>query len=467
MLHPSLTHIPLELLAEILGLLDAACLLLCSSALKALHKHRRAWSMLKWTSTTVVKIEPLISLVPGCEYDLVGGMFVQQHAGRLALISLPTMVDDPENARADFVIEDALPDIRFFAIEPTLNLIVFFNETPGEMARLELRTMMSQEPHPLAAKTRFYMPTSEAPVSIQIADDVIACFSRQPPSRLVLLNWRLGIVLEDLDLDDCIDDFILLSPRSFILAHIHDDRVGTIDILAFNGRCLSAVENVATLLLPELVPLAYVSSMSVQAGPFCAGAPLGEAPFSKSNDRRLYMFRVSYSHETYFRLFIHGRWLQRFVQDHLRGKNQAVPVMFWDEWGPQNSRMLRGGDYHGDRVYPDDPHPIIRQIFGERVVILGENPDLLEILDFGTTSPRPADIQPWSALHLEPSSLSFDRFFSGPVRTALTYTSTTVDAKAQDLFLIDEDRLVALNIGSTASTAGSSRPCHQLTVCAP
>ncbi|KAJ7670715.1 hypothetical protein DFH06DRAFT_1369742 [Mycena polygramma] len=488
----SLSDIPLEMLSEILRFLDPKTLLLCSSvcrlwhetvkrsaelqytielwadgmvrgdsdavtsadALAALLKHRRAWSIVEWRSKTVVEIEPLVA----CRaYELVGGIFAQQQQGADFLtISLADMVGDRGNARTTHAMGQELPNIQDFAMEPTQDLLALFSATPGGMARLELRTISSQQPHPLAGTPHFEIRVDDSePISVQIAGDVIGIFFPEPV-RVLLLNWRSGFILADMDHPESISDFYFLSPRSYILAHIDDEEfVGEIDIWTFDGLHPDSSTLVARLLLPEIVSYAFTSLITIQAGPFRAKpSSSGTTPFSKSNDNRIYMFLINYCDEYLFRLIVHGRYFQQFVTDYLRENRTEAAVVLWEGWGPQNSRMFPGGVDEWDR-----------QVHGERVALPCQNPSGVQVLDFGIIPRREVDHQPTLStkleieLHLEPSTLEVENLFPNPVTTALPYRRTirSLDREEHNLFLIDEDRLIGMNVDD-------STPSHHMTV---
>ncbi|KAJ7673729.1 hypothetical protein DFH06DRAFT_1081558 [Mycena polygramma] len=479
----SLSDIPTELLLEILGFLDPKTLLLSSSvshlwhqivkespalqytielwadgmsrgesggltsaeALAVLYGYRRAWSAVDWTSKSVVEIEALVF----CRaYEFVGGIFAQQQrGGDFLTISVANIGKDPTTARATRVIG---PNIEDFAIDPTQDLLARYNATPGIVARLELCTISSQQPHPLAAQPHIDISADELPpLSIQIADDAIGIFFLDS-IRFVLLNWRSGIILTDVDLLD-IEDFHFLSPRSYILVHAYDD--GLVEVVTFDGLRPNSSTRVATLLLPELTIKAYISSAAIHAGAFLTKAPSGTAPFSKSNNNRIYMFHINYSLSDWFHLFVHGRFFQQFVVDYMRDKTVKLNVP-WDDWGPQSSRMLRGAAHEGTR-----------QVHGERVALPCKSPSSVQVLDFGIIPRHAVDTVPPSStqseieLHMEPSSLEVTNIFSGPVTTALPYSSTirSLEGEEHNMFLIDEDRLIGINLDDAA-------PSHQMTV---
>ncbi|KAF7335823.1 hypothetical protein MVEN_02238500 [Mycena venus] len=88
---------------------------------------------------------------------------------------------------------------------------------------------------------------------------------------------------------DLVADFHLLSSSSYILVHSFggnfegrqfDD--GQIDIFSFNPDCSNSQALVTTLVLPELIPTAFVALVIIHTAPFCA-KPITGIPFSKSN----------------------------------------------------------------------------------------------------------------------------------------------------------------------------------------
>ncbi|KAF8190667.1 hypothetical protein K438DRAFT_1831422 [Mycena galopus ATCC 62051] len=495
---PSLKDIPPEILCEILGFLDPKSLLLCSTAcklwhgmvksspelqytielwadgmtrgssgvltraetLKALHDRRQAWRKLEWTSKTIVEIE---SLGLCRAYELVAGVFAQQQQGPdFVAISLSGIVDDPQKARAIHSVEIDLQSFRDLAIDPTQDLLVRFYTPTDELAYLECCTISSHEPHPLAARSILTFSLDRDPIgffSIQIADDVIGIFFPESPFNFALFNWRAGLTIteaaDDEDEPLLVTEFHLLSSRSYLFAHASfgtGREAGQIDIVTFDGDCTDSPTHVATLKLPELLPPTRVINMIIQAGPFCA-KPISGTPFSKSNDKRIYMFLISYNSDSappkWCRLFVHYRWLHDYVLDHVCEKT-GVTVVPWNEWGPRNSRMLLG-----------ENHQWNRHVHGERVAIPCENRWFVQILDFGIIPQRSTDLPSSTGftaeLHVEPTTVSLDGYVgNNTVTTSLPYMSTlrALDEEC-DLFLMDQDRIIAM--APTEST-------HQMTV---
>ncbi|KAJ7800512.1 hypothetical protein B0H14DRAFT_2898913 [Mycena olivaceomarginata] len=479
----SFSDLPPEILSEILGFLDAKVLLLCSSVcklwhdtvegspelqytielwadgmicgpssgvlthtetLETLHKKRRAWKHLEWTSKTVVEFQPLVF----CRaYELVAGLFVQQKEGPDFLAtSLPRIVDEPRASRDIYSMGTNLQNFEDFVIDPTQDLIVRFYTPPGELAYLECRTLSFQEPHPLAKNDILAFLLDRDPIglfSMQVADDIIGIFFLEAPFSFKLFNWRVGITItelrdQEIEIPLPVVGFHLLSPRSYIFAHTSFDlgNAGQIDIYAFDGERVNYPTHIVTLGLPKLLPRINITTLMIQAGPFCA-QPISGTPFSKSNDNRIYMVLIRYGTTPvkWYRLFVHYRWFHKYVLDHRRGETKFPPVVPWDEWGPQNSRMLLGENYQWNR-----------HIHGERVALPCPQYDFraMKILDFGIIPKR---ILASGISHpLEPTILEQDGVFEDIVTTSLPYTSTVrlLDEK-YDLFLLDQDRIIAMD----------------------
>ncbi|KAJ7229560.1 hypothetical protein B0H12DRAFT_1147530 [Mycena haematopus] len=488
----SLRDIPPEILSEILNFLDPKTLLLCSSvchlwydtvksspalqyilelsadgmvrgtsvlapadALEALYKRRQAWQNLEWTSKTVVEID---SLAFCRAYELVAGLFIQQQQGSdLLAISLPDVVDNPQNAKVTRSGGIDLRDFEDFSIDPTQDLMVRFYTPPGEMAFLECRTISSQEPHPRAVHPILRFSLNRNPIGvfyIQIVDDVIGIFFPELPFSYTLFNWRAGIIITEVGDEETfavpVAEIHLLSSRSYVFAHASFDsgfESGQIDIFTFDGNSTNSPALVATLGLPPLNPGVFITNIIIQAGPFCAN-PISGTPFSKSNERRIYMFLICYGVTNWCRLFVNYRWLHNYVVDHVREKTGAI-VVPWNEWGPQNSRML-----------PGENHQWNRHVHGERVVVPCENSRFVQIYDFGIIPQRSALIPPPSAefklkvnMQTEPTTLMMDGVFKNLVTTSLPYMHTlrSLLDEEHDLFLMDQDRILAMNIEPSLS----------------
>jgi hypothetical protein len=129
-------------------------------------------------------------------YELVSGVFAQQTDGTdFATISLPSTRDPAETTVKDTHIGIQSRD---FAIDPTQDLVVFLHELPLGTGNLDLRTISSLKPHPLAPLQVLSWSMLDSilvtPLFVHILDDVVSVFLTRSP-RLLLFNWRTGTPL--------------------------------------------------------------------------------------------------------------------------------------------------------------------------------------------------------------------------------------------------------------------------------
>ncbi|KAJ6452892.1 hypothetical protein C8R47DRAFT_263040 [Mycena vitilis] len=466
------TDLPSELHSEIFGGLDAKTLLLCSSVcklwhetvkstpelqctlelwadgmvrgnsgaltyaetLEALCKRRRAWKDLEWTYKTVVEIRSLMS----CRaYELVAGVFAQQHMGpEFHVISLSDLVDDPRSVNVTRTMGPDLHDFQDFTIDPTQDLVVFLFVARGGLARLEARTISARQPHPLAASPfmDFMVEHSpQLPVTIQVADDVIGIFL--PGLGFFIINWRTGAKIIEMAGPPPSMDFHFLSSRSYILTHGNDDAQNAIRIELFTleERRHNSPTRVAILQLPELSWGSVVTSFRIQAGAFCA-KPISGPPFSKSNEHRIFTFLIFVAGGSNgYRLFVHYRWLYKYVRDY----GTEIAVLPWAEWGPHNSRMLPSGNLD---------LTLNRHVHGERVALPCDQPNFLQILDFGVIPGRDGAATELQT-HTSSGALPRDGAFRDAVVTSLPYRRTVRALHGEhDVFLIDQDHIIGVDI---------------------
>ncbi|KAJ6554410.1 hypothetical protein B0H19DRAFT_1071811 [Mycena capillaripes] len=415
--------------------------LTCGETLGMLHEYRRAWRNMTWRAKTVLDIEP-ISRWP--TLALVGAVFAELKGADFRAISLSRIVHDAENATTSHKLGIDLEGFQDFVIDPTQDLVAFayLPDTGRRRAVLELRTLSAHQPHPLALEPQMAFPLdyeSEG-LAIQVVDDIMALVMHVEPMRLDILNWRTGRTVTRLVDSSSMQDIEFLSARSYILLHYGDDvgNVGRIEIFAFDKDCLNPPACVATLELPAFLVDQYISRIRIQAGPFCSKAIPG-TPFSTSNENRIYMISVLYRDEYWCHLFVHFRFLNQFSLD--RKHRTGTTVIPWEDWGPQNSRLLSG------------PHiGWMKHVHGERVVLPGNTPNVVQVLDFGV-NPRRADAIEDSLhstgfkteLHLEPTVFPVDGLFEHPVTTSLPYRSTwrILDEEFDRCFM-DQDRIIGI-----------------------
>ncbi|KAF7340856.1 F-box domain-containing protein [Mycena sanguinolenta] len=426
-----------ELWAEGLGRGYESCLDPVDKMQK-LHRWRRAWRSLDWTSRTVIPIESNPRA-----YELVGGVFAQQNTwpeSDFTAIQLPTMDRDAQistNGNIGVHSHD-------FAMDPTQDLVVFLHQYPDETGNFELKSLSTLGPHPLALSPRISFPIRDhilQRIFLQVAEDVVGLLFRNSESllRLVIFNWRTGTELVDLaspQFPNFVSDFALMSPGAYILASTNDSTyrrglptkgIGEIHIFTFKRTHSESPHHVATLQLPHINSGRSLHRIIAHSGPFCA-LPIKGAQFNKSNDKRICVISLAYDMAEFYQIYVHHRYFERYFT------NDGVPLtILWEEWGPQNSRMLSGR-----------PAFWLRYVHGERVVcpVDPTHPSRVEVLDFGISPSRPGfdDISV-----AEPTTLA-SALFKKPVTTFLPYCHLRRDLPDQHhLFLIDQDRLIGVN----------------------
>ncbi|KAJ7203784.1 hypothetical protein GGX14DRAFT_369194 [Mycena pura] len=463
MQRPTLSGLPQEILLQILGIVDGktlitSCPLVCRSwkaaiegcaelqlsvelwadgmvagatpgltpteTLEALYERRRAWLGLNWSSRTVLRLEPGFRA-----YDLVGGVFGQLWDTSFAASWLPS-ARDPTTRTSTTVLGFRPKD---FVMDPSQDLVAFVYESAVNDVSVDCRSLSSLKPHPLAAHRVLTFSVGTFLLSfltVDLADDIISLFFDHS-GRIVLLNWRKGMVLAGLGgtfPPFTPFSFSLLTPRAYILGY--RGAQPKLEIWVFEG---GAHTHTTTLLLPEVEIQSGEVSFSTHSGAFCAN-PLAGRRFSKSNDERIFVVSFGDSY-----LFVHYRYLLKRIQN--RGEAIVVP---WNEWGPKHTRMRF-----------ETPRQWLRYVHGERVVLSQnpQNPTALQVLDFGMSASRrafpgevPSDTQFVTELHTDPSTIVDRNLVAKSVTTSLPYRQIVgwVD-REYDVFLIDEDQTVGVD----------------------
>ncbi|KAJ7667390.1 hypothetical protein B0H17DRAFT_253624 [Mycena rosella] len=318
--------------------------------LEYLHKWRRAWQDMNWTSRTdfVINEHPRA-------YELVGGVFAQQNTwpeSDFTAIRLPSSQRSGEITATQNIGVESLD----FAMDPTQDLVVFLHRGADETGNFDCRAMSSLRPHPLASTPRLSFDLKDdnlRRIFLQVADDVVGLLfytshAADGSLRVVLFNWRTGIMLVDLEgsrFPPSVSDFALLSPRAFILGCVANpdspgtpNSAGEIRIYTFEGTQHNHPTCVATLGLPQLDPHRSLERVVAHSGPFCAG-PLPGAQFFKSNDNRICAISLTYDRAEVYSLYVHHRYFTKYL---VNGDIATPPTVPWDEWGPHHSRMLPG-----------------------------------------------------------------------------------------------------------------------------
>ncbi|KAF8198205.1 hypothetical protein K438DRAFT_1824018 [Mycena galopus ATCC 62051] len=402
--------------------------------LDQLHKWRRAWQSLDWTSQSVFQIGPNPRA-----YELVGGVFAQHITwpeSDFTAIRLPTAETRAQISSQKSIGVESLD----FAMDPTQDLVVFLHQNP-ERGNFECRSLSTLATHPLAFSPRLSFDLGDGPlrrIFLQVADDVVGLLFRttfEHRLRLIIINWRTGAALVDLaspELPPAVSDFALLSPRTYILGSLHDSRhqdAGGLHIFTFAGTHSDHPTHVATLQLPTIQLHRQLERIIMHSGPFCA-LPIKESLFSKSNDRRICVISLQYNRFEQYTLYVHHRHFEKYL-----GNNREYLIIPWDEWGNENSRLLPGKRFFW-----------LRYVHGERVVcpVDSAHPKRVEVLDFGLTPSR-AGFED-RLVTSEPSTVCNAALFENDITTSLPYRRVSRHMDDQHyLFMIDQNRLIAVN----------------------
>ncbi|KAJ7214050.1 hypothetical protein GGX14DRAFT_542311 [Mycena pura] len=394
-----------------------------AETLEALYKWRCAWLSLKWSSHIELKIEPGL-----LKHQLTGGVFGQLTRTRTSFtaIWLPS-ARDPKTRTSAGVLGVWAED---FVMDPSIDLVAFVYHGDDNDVNVECRSLSSLEPYPLAACPVLEFSVARGNrllVALDLAGDILGIFY-QLPGRLVLINWREGTVL--MGIDNTFPpvgpfSFSLLSPRAYIIGY--RGPLPKLEIWALEGNLHI---HTATLQLPEVEIGVQHWSFATRSVGFRVNPGDGRR-FSKSNDERLFVVRfLSY------RLFVHLRYLLRYLS------NRDGPVIVpWNEWGPQNTRMLSSKFYDATRFAQ------------RRTCHVLQDYNAFRVLDFGMSALRrrfpgeaPSDTKLVAELHTEPSTIFDKRLVAKSVTTSLPYRQVvrSVMDPCTSVLSMDEEQIVGL-----------------------
>ncbi|KAJ7214052.1 hypothetical protein GGX14DRAFT_618211 [Mycena pura] len=338
---------------------------------------------------------------------LIGGVFGQLTRTSFTAIWLPS-ARDPKTRTSHGVLGVSAED---FVMDPSIDLVAFVYHGADNDVNVDCRSLFSLEPHPLAAcpVLKFSVARGNNIIALDLAGDILSIFYKSPGRTFPLVAPF---------------SFSLLSPRAYILGY--RGPLPKLEIWAFEGNLHV---HTATLQLPEVEIGVRNWSFSTRSGGFRVNPGDGRR-FFKSNDERLFVVRFL-SH----RLFVHLRYLLRYLS------NRDGPVIVpWNEWGPQNTRMLSSRFHDATRYLHS----------GERVMFH----NAFQVLDFGMSALRrrfpgeaPSDTKLVAELHTEPSTIFDKRLVAKSVTTSLPYRQvvrTVVDPSGCRFISIDENQIVGL-----------------------
>ncbi|KAJ7620295.1 hypothetical protein FB45DRAFT_1062618 [Roridomyces roridus] len=383
--------------------------------LRELDRRRQAWANLDWTSQTVVEI-----------LDTNTAESVVQRQG---------LGIDAEN------LED-------FTLDPAQDLIASFHQSCPGQGTLVFQTLSGRQHHPMARCPMISFPIDRdmrVLLYTQIAGDVVgAAIFEGGYCTLRLWNWHTGDCLARLpQCDSPYPESQFLSPRALVQSvPTHNGRIEIYTIKA-DQIGVSSVIQVASLHLPALDDDYDLEFIEMHAGPTCP-QPMPRRPFSSAYTRRIYMFHLRYITDDGSlqpRLFVPHRTLDSYVSRYDQERLTAPLDVPWEDWGPQNTRMLPGDEYSW-----------AGHVHGERVVLPADDAGkkCMNLLDFRPIVPgQPEFAQsraPDTRTSFVSSPTTINEPFENPVTTSLPYRSTFRHMDENfDVLLLDQDHIIGVN----------------------
>ncbi|KAJ7053777.1 hypothetical protein C8F01DRAFT_1089454 [Mycena amicta] len=438
-----------------------------AECLTRLHARRNAWRELKWSSKSVVSMQSL----PDCRaYEFSGGILaLQDDTATFDVLSLPRLaeVDDPNEARVTSTLH--VPRMSFvdFTLDAGQDLLAVLYIRSENEDILALRRLSTPEtPHPSAQVPEIYFGRSLANATLltmQILDDIVAIYHHSA-SRLLIFDWRKGVVVLMLAFEDDdeyyklrVVDCNFLSPRLFLLACRNSGDAplqhGWLQLHNLSDDLYPpVVTHIASLELPELAiphPIhCRLVSMAIMAGPY-TGCPTPGARYYQSNERRIVTLIMRYHPlADWVRLVVHIRTLLELVDEYRSRDAEEVIARKWEEWGPQQTRMLLGMRH----LWPRLPGfiPLQNSDTVTDIDILHTTPSELQMSMLVTAA---SDDSADSNQREEPEPILVG-LFKYPVRTTLPYreiqrvirpAGPPEEPEEYDLFLLDEGHVIAAN----------------------
>ncbi|KAJ7620182.1 hypothetical protein FB45DRAFT_1094209 [Roridomyces roridus] len=435
--------------------------------MRALERRRQAWANPAWTSQTVVKIPPLST----CKaFDISGGVFAMQMRGPdFCTVSLRDLggADTAESLIQPLGLGIDGGVMQDFTLDPSQDLVALFHQAFPASGTLIFQTLAEyslrrREVHPLARATisTFLIDRDDTDtgvlLSIQIAGDVVGvAIIEGGCSTLRLWNWREGDWLARLpECDSPYPDFQFLSPRALVQAVPCEN--GWIEIYMIETghiRGSSSVVQVATLRLPALDVDSDIDSIGIHAGHTWVHPmpqlpawfqPTPRYPHSPAHTCRIYLFHLNYETSDELiqtHLFVPHRTLHGYVSRYQQEGLTAPLDIPWEEWGPQNTRML-----------PGDGYTWTGHVHGERALLPIDDAGkkCMHLLDFSPAIPRDPDIvdsrAPDTRMSFVSAPTTIKEPFENPVTTSLPYRSTMRSMDENfDVLLLDQDHIIGTN----------------------
>ncbi|RPD53900.1 hypothetical protein L226DRAFT_554804 [Lentinus tigrinus ALCF2SS1-7] len=380
---------------EIEGLIDSSKGSLCTAdRLKLLLERRDRWLRMNWAKVVTLTPTRLIPETP-LPYELQGGTFfnVTAHAGKFSMnmTRLPSIADPtPEYENKEF--DSQFVDIT---VDPSQDLMVVLDL----LGRLHVWSLSTLEAHPLAQKPVLREEgTAEARMTgLSIAYDLVAIVEWTGFVSATIWNWKTGAMIlhgHGLDLPYLITGLTWLSSDKFVVADADTNSLLLFSLSAYDCVSPATPYTFDTLFpyvrlqLPPVHDTWHLSFFQLESTPLLATVPR-DRPFIPALEHNIVVFTLQYA--TMDHTQVTGRFLgfvhNHHLVSHLSGggpppeRLEDIKVVPWEEWGPQNTRLLRNNYsratyaryVHGQRVvYPGtrDMHDGNRVLF---VIVLDFN----------------------------------------------------------------------------------------------
>ncbi|TFY52154.1 hypothetical protein EVJ58_g10171 [Rhodofomes roseus] len=333
-----------------------------------LRKHQAAWSSLD------ISYEEVVPMLVGQTWELYGGVLAQgPDQSSLRFRQLPSALRGIEDK--EWTIEDLGFEIRDFAMDPAQELLVAIQmpDSPTSVFHVHLRNIYTAAPHTAAPNPAVltHQPDGmQVSYSIQISGDHLGVFvmsANEISNEVVIWNWKTGVCkLAELQ----------------ALRTAEEPQLLVADFLAGTGELvkMDEAEFLCAFHYPSMVAQAVPLGITIRSDPAPGWTPHPDSPvpfFTAREDRLLVITFTVYSVlEGHMQslLFVRTSTLLSYV-DALKGETKRR--FSWDEWGPNQTRMMRAPRHHSS-VW-------VCYVFGMRFVTARKRrgkPKYIEVYDF-------------------------------------------------------------------------------------
>ncbi|KAH7928596.1 hypothetical protein BV22DRAFT_1110357 [Leucogyrophana mollusca] len=417
-----------------------------------LKQREAAWHKLQYRSRCDL---PLPAMGP--IYEFVDGIYGNYVQGKIHFVQLPS-IEQPKagSSWTHLAFEWNLVDITFSPPQDLLAIVAIAADGQEHPYDIHLRTLSSNEPHPLAAVTVLQALDRDhvapvisepgGPVKIQVVGDYIGLLCRDimvegdsVGAYLQVWDWKSKNGYQFiLQFQDGADDFSFLSDDTFLLLTVD----GGIELHSFQDL-RQPPQVTGRYALPGLMK-DWVYSYAFMSGnptpgstfPFFDGAPYRPPQiFHPRMEDQLLVFFVAVSRESNeadthsFVFFIHRSTLfnlQKIVHQHNPDLDVTKAPVPWPAWGPNYTRWFT------QRETTDWQH----SIYGHRTIetinddpsYLSQEPRKLRIRDFNPHLARGHRSESgegdWGRTIVSAPTTTLRRPFVEPLGSGLPYRET-------------------------------------------